>query len=210
MDGTLVDTEPYWLKAETALLAEYGHVWTLDDQKHCLGGPLPRVGAYMHGLVNAQTPEYFVQELVARVEAQFLSRIHFVPGAKELLDEVFASGLPLGLVSASPRNLVNATLASLDEEYFGVSISSHDVKESKPHPESYLTAAMALGVDITKCLILEDSRPGIASAQASGAYVIAIPHLVEVASHPRTLIVDSLVDLGLTTLTTMMKERIAI
>ena len=62
---------------------------------------------------------------------------------------------------------------------------------------------------ISDCLILEDSRPGIAAAQASGALVLAIPHLVEVAEHPRTLVVDSLVDLDLKNLATMIHERIS-
>jgi HAD superfamily hydrolase (TIGR01509 family) len=209
MDGTLVDTEPYWLKAETSLMAQFGHVWTLEDQKHCLGGPLPRVGAYMFELAKSESPEFFVRELVDRVESQFVAGLNFMPGARELMQEIHAAGIPMGLVSASPRNLVDATLKSLDRDYFVVSISSNEVSESKPNPESYLRAATALGVEIGDCLILEDSRPGIAAAQASGALVLAIPHLVDVAEHPRTLIVDSLVDLKLEDVATMMHERIS-
>jgi HAD superfamily hydrolase (TIGR01509 family) len=209
MDGTLVDTEPYWLIAETSLMAEFGHVWTLEDQKHCLGGPLPRVGTYMFELAKSESPEFFVRELVQRVESQFLTGLNFMPGARELMDEIYAAGIPMGLVSASPRNLVDATLKSLDHDYFVVSISSNEVSESKPNPESYLKAAAALGVDIKDSLILEDSRPGIAAAQASGALVLAIPHLVDVAEHPRTLVVDSLVGLELEDVKTMMHERIS-
>ena len=209
MDGTLVDTEPYWLKAETSLMAQFGHVWTLEDQKHCLGGPLPRVGAYMFELAKSESPEFFVRELVDRVESQFVAGLNFMPGARELMQEIHAAGIPMGLVSASPRNLVDATLKSLDRDYFVVSISSNEVSESKPNPESYLRAATALGVEIGDCLILEDSRPGIAAAQASGALVLAIPHLVDAAEHPRTLIVDSLVDLKLEDVATMMHERIS-
>jgi HAD superfamily hydrolase (TIGR01509 family) len=209
MDGTLVDTEPYWLIAETSLMAEFGHEWSLEDQKHCLGGPLPRVGAYMFDLAKSESPEFFVRELVQRVESQFLTGLHFMPGARELMDEIYAAGIPMGLVSASPRNLVDATLRSLDHDYFVISISSNEVRESKPNPESYLKAAAALGVEIRDSLILEDSRPGIAAAQASGALVLAIPHLVDVAEHPRTLVVDSLVDLNLEDIATMMHERIS-
>jgi HAD superfamily hydrolase (TIGR01509 family) len=209
MDGTLVDTEPYWLIAERSLMAEFGHEWSLEDQKHCLGGPLPRVGAYMFELAKSESPEFFVRELVDRVESQFFAGLNFMPGARELMEEIYAAGIPMGLVSASPRNLVDATLRSLDHDYFIVSISSNEVSESKPNPESYLKAAAALGVEIGDCLILEDSRPGIAAAQASGALVLAIPHLVEVAEHPRTLVVDSLVDLNLEDVATMMHERIS-
>jgi HAD superfamily hydrolase (TIGR01509 family) len=209
MDGTLVDTEPYWLIAETSLMAEFGHVWTLEDQKHCLGGPLPRVGAYMFELAKSESPEFFVRELVGRVESHFLAGLNFMPGARELMEEIYAAGIPMGLVSASPRNLVDATLKSLDHDYFVISVSSNEVSESKPNPESYLKAAAALGVEVRDSLILEDSRPGIAAAQASGALVLAIPHLVDVAEHPRTLVVDSLVDLSLEDVATMMRERIS-
>jgi len=209
MDGTLVDTEPYWLIAETSLMADFGYKWRIEDQKHCLGGPLPRVGAYMFDLVNSESPDFFVRELVQRVELQFIAGLNFMPGARELMEEIYAAGIPMGLVSASPRNLVDATLKSLSSDYFSVSISSNEVSVSKPNPESYLKAAEALGVVISDCLILEDSRPGIAAAQASGALVLAIPHLVEVAEHPRTLVVDSLVDLDLKNLATMIHERIS-
>jgi len=159
MDGTLVDTEPYWLIAETSLMAEFGHVWTLEDQKHCLGGPLTRVGAYMFALAKSESPQFFIRELVVRVESQFVAELNFMPGAKKLMEEIYAAGIPMGLVSASPRNLVDATLKSLDRDYFALSISSNEVSESKPNPESYLKAAASLGVEIRDSLILEDSRP---------------------------------------------------
>ncbi len=208
MDGTLVNTEPYWLKAETALMAKFGHEWTSEDQAHCLGGPLPRVGAYMHNLAQVQSPEFFVTELVRGVEEEFHRGIDFMPGAESLMREIFSLGIPLALVSASPRNLVDATLHSLDENIFATSVSSNDVQLSKPDPESYLLAAKRLGVNIENVLILEDSRPGIASAQRSGALVVAIPHLISVDEHPRTVILTSLVDSTLEALTDLLDERI--
>jgi len=88
-----------------------------------------------------------------------------------------------------------------------VNISSNDVRNSKPDPESYLTAASQLNVDISKSLILEDSLTGISSARASGAWVLAIPHIVEVEAGPRTRVVDSLVDLSLAKISSLFTER---
>ena len=207
MDGTLVDTEPYWLQSETELMAQYGYVWTPDDQRHCLGGPLPRVGQYMHELAQAETPEFFESELVALVTSKFSGALNFMPGAHELLDEIRHLGIPLGLVSASPRVLVDATLSNIGSDVFAVSVSSNDVEKSKPDPESYLTAASQLNVDISKSLILEDSLTGISSAQASGAWVLAIPHIVEVEAGPRTRVVDSLVDLSLAEISSLFTDR---
>jgi HAD superfamily hydrolase (TIGR01509 family) len=207
MDGTLVDTEPYWLESETELMARYGYAWTSDDQRHCLGGPLPRVGRYMHELAHAEDPEFFVEELVSLVSSKFSHSLNFMPGARELLNEIKSLGVPMGLVSASPRVLVDATLSNIGSDVFSVSISSNDVRNSKPDPESYLTAASQLNVDISKSLILEDSLTGISSARASGAWVLAIPHIVEVEAGPRTRVVDSLVDLSLAKISSLFTER---
>ena len=68
MDGTLINSEPYWLVAERALMSRFGHTWTDLDQAHCIGGPLPKVGAYMSELANhAEDPLYFEVELVRMV-----------------------------------------------------------------------------------------------------------------------------------------------
>jgi beta-phosphoglucomutase-like phosphatase (HAD superfamily) len=55
-----------------------------------------------------------------------------------------------------------------------------DVERGKPHPDPYLLAAERLGVDITKCVAIEDSPTGVASALAAGAVVLAVPHHVDV------------------------------
>lgn len=207
MDGTLVNTEPYWLEAETALMARFDYTWSESDQRHCLGGPLPRVGEYMRSLVGVHDGTYFMNELISGVEALFQRGISFMPGALELLNQIHQAGIPLGLVSASPRTLVDATLNALDPNTFQVSISSNDVSKSKPDPEPYLAAASALAVNIENCLVLEDSIVGITSAQASGAYTLAIPHIVEVAPHPRTIVVEGLDGIDLISITDSFLPR---
>ena len=193
MDGTFVNTEPHWLAAETELMAEFGHAWTIDDQRFCLGGPLSKVGKYMWELAHREhSPEWFHHELVARTIQHFSQRIEFMPGAHELFLALKAEGVPVALVTASPASLMNATLAVMDPPFFDVVISGDDVKVTKPDPEAYLLAAERLGVDITKSVVLEDSLTGIASAHAAGAHVFAIPHMVEVKEVPRQNILSTL------------------
>lgn len=209
MDGTLVDTEPYWLASETELMARFDYSWSLDDQKSCLGGPLSRVGQYMFDRAKANSPQFFVEELIELVAANFALEINFMPGARELLEEIRLEDIPCALVSASPRRLVNSALGHLGEGYFALSISSDDVEKSKPDPDPYLTAARQLGVDIENCLILEDSKTGIASGQASGAWVLAIPHIVTIEPDSRTVIVDSLVEFNLSKVFSLFNDRIS-
>ena len=210
MDGTLVDTEPYWWACERELMAEYDYAWSEADQQHCLGGPLTRVGSYMQKIAKVESSEYFMDQLILRVQRAFENGLNFMPGAYELMLSLYEAGIPLALVSASPRVLVDATLASLEKNFFPVSVSSNDVKENKPFPEPYLTAAIALGVDITHSIVLEDSMTGITSAQASGAMVVAVPHLITVPPHPRTISISTLVDVNLDSIYKQLQERISL
>ena len=200
MDGTVIDSEPVWLGKERALMAEFGHQWSDENQQFCLGGPLSKVGRYMSELAGgAELPEFFEHELISRVTEELKLGVGIVPGALELLREVAAQKIPTALVSASPRSLMSAAMAGFYsiapdlQGIFDLSISMDDVKATKPHPEGYLSAATQLGVAISESLVIEDSLTGITAGLASGAYVLAVPHLFEVSPQPRMSIIPSLV-----------------
>ena len=195
MDGTLIDSEPYWLAAETELMSRFGYAWTQEDQATCLGGPLDRVGRYMSELAGeVEDWQFFTNSLVEGVTSKFLNGLTFVPGAREMLLEIKEREIPLALVSASPRVLVDAALALAPKNIFLTSVSNNEVTRSKPDPEGYLLAATLLGVDIEDCLVLEDSKTGVSAGLASGAHVLAIPHLVEISPDPHLRILPTLKD----------------
>lgn len=208
MDGTLVDTEPMWLASETELMLRFGYRWTKEDQAHCLGGPLDRVGEYMYKLApNQQSPEWFTQTLIALTESHLRSGASLMEGAQELMSLCEELSLPMALVSASPRVLVNAVLENLQGHQFAISISSDDVTNVKPDPEGYLQAATFLNVPIEDCLILEDSATGVAAASASGGLVIAIPHLVPITPRHRVRVVSSVAELDRTFLQNLYEQE---
>jgi HAD superfamily hydrolase (TIGR01509 family) len=193
MDGTFVNSEPHWLAAETELMSEFGHEWDLKDQQFCLGGPLDKVGRYMSELAGGvNSPDWFRLELIKRTMQHVRTSVEFMPGAIELLLELKSINIPVGLVTASPAEMMDATLDAMKEKYFDIAISGSDVKVTKPDPEGYFLAADRLGVDIENSIVLEDSLTGITAAKASGAFVIAIPHIVKIEPAPRVAIVDSL------------------
>lgn len=192
MDGLLVDTEPYWLETERELMADFGVIWQSEDQLYCLGGPMQKVGDYMSSLAqNRESSEWFAEELIDRMAKKF-ENITLMPGIADLLDEIAALNLPTALVSASPRRLVDAVLASFPVSPFTVTISANDVTRGKPHPDPYLKAAAILGIDITRSLIIEDSPTGVTAARASGAFVVAVPHIAPVEPALRSTIIDTL------------------
>jgi len=193
MDGLLVDSEPLWLVSETQMMAEYGYQWLEADQAACLGGPLDRVGNYMSGLIGGKRDgNSLTLEIIERMVDRFKGDLPFMPGAIELIDDLTAHGVPLTLVSASPRSLVDAALSNFEENPVVRSISSGDVKVSKPDPEGYLLAASIGGHEIYNSLVLEDSLTGVTAAKASGAWVLAVPHLVPIEKSGRVDVTDSL------------------
>ncbi|MCX6430712.1 MAG: HAD family phosphatase [Actinobacteria bacterium] len=192
MDGTLVNTEPLWLLSEQDLTGRYGYSWTSDDQARCLGGPLDRVGRYMHEKTNAESPEFFTNTLIDLMVERLHQGAPLMPGSEVLMELLTSMNIPMALVSASPRVLVDAVLENLASHPFQFSISSDDVAKVKPHPEGYLKAAEFLGAGISNTLILEDSDTGVTAARESGGWVIAIPHLVHIESVGRVKTYESL------------------
>jgi HAD superfamily hydrolase (TIGR01509 family) len=207
MDGLLVDSEPEWLKSESEISAAYGYQWTSQDQVACLGGPLSRIGQYMHEKCNqAETPDFFTRKIVEVQSEKMRSHTPFMPGAYELVKDLQKNGVKTGLVSASPRIIVDAVLDNVGAELFPFSISSDDVERTKPHPDAYLKAAQLTNSAIENCLVFEDSLTGIGAATSSGAWLVAVPHLVHVDESERVRVIKSLEQLNFTKVQKLFKD----
>ena len=197
MDGLMVDSEPEWLLSEIEVTAPFGYRWQDEDQVACLGGPLSKVGQYMFDKCGqVQSPQFFTQTLIDTQVARMRGNTPTMPGAIELVRELQSQGVKTALVSASPRNIVDAVLDNLGHDLFPFSISSDDVTNTKPDPEAYVKAATMSGSDITNCLVFEDSLTGMNAAIASGAYLIGVPHLVSIAESSRVRVIKSLEQLS--------------
>ena len=181
MDGTLVDTEPYWIAAEHELVAEHGGEWN-DEFAHQLVGNALEVSAQLildQSGITLSVPE-IIDGLLERVIASVQVAMPWRPGALELLTALGDAGVPSALVTMSWRSLVDAVVVNLPEGAFEVLITGDAVSHGKPHPEPYLEATRILGVDPQDCVALEDSPTGVRSATAAGVPTIAIPHIVPV------------------------------
>jgi len=193
----MVDSEPEWFLSEIEVTKPFGYTWLEADQIACLGGPLSKVGQYMFDKCGQQkSPQYFTQTLIDTQVARMRGNTPTMPGALELVKELQSHGVRTALVSASPRNIVNAVLDNLGHDLFPFSISADDVTRTKPDPEGYLKAAAMSGSDISNCLIFEDSLTGMNAAIASGAYLIGVPHLVSIDESERVRVIKSLEQLS--------------
>lgn len=200
MDGTLVDSEPYWLRAETDLVHGFGGVWTEEDGLQLVGSGLERSALILQSRGVELTVEQIITTLTDRVREQVAVAAPWRPGARELLKELRDVGIPTALVTMSRRAMALEVAEALGFVGFDVVIAGDDVENAKPHPEPYLAAAEKLGVDIAECVALEDSEPGVASAVAAGARVFAVPLHIPIPPSPAYEVLDTMVGLRLTDL----------
>lgn len=198
MDGTLVDTEPYWFAAEFELVAAHGGQWSDEHARTLIGWDLLASAAYIaaHGPVPLE-PRAIVNQLLDDVIARVREHVPWRPGAAELLALQGTAGIPAALVTMSWRRLADTMLAALPASTFTAVVTGDQVGRGKPDPEAYLMAAERLGLEPGDCLAIEDSVPGTASARAAGVPVLAVPLLVSLAPAPGQVVVDSLTGLDL-------------
>ena len=198
MDGLLVDTEPLWLETETEVMARLGAPWTPEDQQALLGGSMARTVGYLLARATRPAPPETVERwmmdgVLARVRA---GRVVVRPGVRELLAEVAEAGVPYALVTSSQRAFAEAVLGATGIT-FPLTVCAEDVTTGKPDPEPYLLAAKLLDADPVRCVALEDSPNGVASATAAGCRVLAVPSLVPIPPAPGRVVVASLAGVSL-------------
>jgi len=193
MDGTLVDTEPYWLTCEFELVEAFGGSWSDADSEAILGSPLLVSAEYMRVNGGIDLPaEEIVSRLLDRMVRTVRRRTPWQPGARELLDGLVAAGVPCALVTQSYRVLAEAVLDVLPPGTFAAVVTGEQVRNGKPHPEPYLEAARRLGVPAAECVAIEDSPAGVTSAAAAGAAVLAVARGVPVPDGPDREVVTTL------------------
>ena len=188
MDGTLVDTEPYWIAAEFDIVEMHGGTWSHEHAKALVGSDLLDSGAYIrrHGGVD-RTPTEIVEMLLDRVVERIRAEVPWRPGARELLGSVRGEGVDTALVTMSWKRFSDEVVNCLPSGSFTVSVTGDEVSQGKPHPEPYLLAAERLGVRADECVAIEDSPTGVRSALAAGCRVIGVPHVVDVPAELATL-----------------------
>ncbi|HUR73405.1 MAG TPA: HAD family phosphatase [Sporichthya sp.] len=189
MDGTLVDTEPYWIECEYALVESYGGTWS-DELAHAqVGNDLIDTGRALaeHGGVPLD-PSEIVDRLLDGVVERVRAHLPWRPGAQELLDELHALRIPCALVTMSWRRFAEAVVDALPAGRFAAVVTGDEVERPKPFPDPYLVAARLLGQEPADCVAIEDSPKGVASAVAAGVPTLAIQNVVAIEPGPgRTL-----------------------
>jgi HAD superfamily hydrolase (TIGR01509 family) len=166
MDGTLVDSDAAVERAWAAWALEYG-VDPAVAIENVHNGPAERT-------VRRLLPQ--ADETLVDAAAQFnltlqyddLDDVVAAPGATLLLEALDRWKLPWAVVTSADLRLASARLRAAGIEP-PVLVTGDDVVNGKPDPEGYLLAARRLRVDPSRCLVVEDSEPGLTAGRAAGA-----------------------------------------
>ncbi|MFY1692365.1 HAD family hydrolase [Plantactinospora sp. WMMB782] len=182
MDGTLVDSERLWDIGLQELAAHYGGTLSEAARLAMVGTDMTVSMRILHTDLGQtwRDPAVSAAWVDRRVGELFLSDLRWRPGALALVTAVRAAAVPAALVTSTRRAVVEIALETLGRDTFDVVVCGDEVAATKPDPEPYLTAARLLGVPISRCVAIEDSPAGVASALAAGAAVLAVPHAVPI------------------------------
>ncbi|RKN51925.1 HAD family phosphatase [Micromonospora costi] len=211
MDGTLIDSEKLWDVALTELAETYGGTLSDAARKAIIGTSMADSMRIFHEDLGQphRDPAVSAAWIDARILELFGTGLRWRPGALALLRAVRAAGIPTALVTSSVRPLVEVALETLGRDSFDAVVCGDEVDAAKPHPEPYLTAARMLGVPIERCVAIEDSATGVASALAAGAAVLAVPAEVPLPATEGVHQLESLTAADLELLAALLGERTA-
>lgn len=194
-DGLLLDTESVWSRAEQRLFEARGVEFTLAHKQALVGASAEIAGRKLGVFLGEEGREAAIMdELNGLVMNELEGGVDPMVGAVEILGLLRALGVPLGLVSNSPRPFIlrSHEVAATGIEFEAV-VSGHEVPEAKPAPDAYLKACELLGVEPgPEVVALEDSPTGVASASAAGLFVIGVPSVPGITLEGADLVASTL------------------
>ena len=169
LDGVLLDSE-----------GQYSIFWKSMDELYPTG--VNNFAAFIKGFHLKRILSYFADDDVRQqvldklMDFERHMRFEFFPGALEFVKQLRDAGIPMVIVTSSDRTKMQSLYSQHPEfpALFDHIITGDMVTKAKPDPECFLTAAQLIGMDITDCIVFEDSRNGLIAARDSGARVIGV------------------------------------
>ncbi len=193
-DGLLVDTEPCWTVAESAVFAARGLSYGPAEKALFIGKSMPATVELMAGIFGETGNDDAIEaEVMDTVGDVIASLAEPMPGAIELV-RLLSGRTPIGVASNSPRPVLDIALqrAGLTGA-FGAVIAANEVPVPKPAADLYLAACRLLGVDPSASIAFEDTETGVTAARAAGMLVVGVPSL-EADGFPSDIVLASLTD----------------
>ena len=185
LNGTMINDMKFHADAWHGIITEkLGHTISYEDVKKEMYGKNEEL------LVRVFGKDYFTPEQVeaisiekeTRYQQAYLPSLQLIDGLLEFLVSAKDHGLKMAIGSAAIPFNIDFVIDGLKiRSYFDAIVSAHDVKLSKPDPETFLNAAIALGIKPEECIVFEDVPKGVESAQRAGmkCFVVTTTHQIE-------------------------------
>jgi beta-phosphoglucomutase-like phosphatase (HAD superfamily) len=177
MDGVLSDTQRLHASVEADLFAERGIAISAEEITARYAGVADAefFRAVLGGDLDDATLGALIREKWTRMGDAGAGAIVQMDGAVDLVRALAASGTPLAVASSSPHHFIDRVLNELElAACFPVRASSEEVPHGKPAPDVFLLAARRLGVEPSRCTVIEDGVAGMQAAARAGMRCIAL------------------------------------
>jgi HAD superfamily hydrolase (TIGR01509 family) len=194
LDGTIIDSEEYWIIAETEIVESFGGTWSHEDGLAVIGQGLSETALLMQERGVKLSIGDITSAMTTRVLEKVDEKMPWRPGAPELVRGLFAEGVPLAIATMAYAEMAHRVARAISGVTFGASVAGDQVTHSKPDPEIYLLAAQQLGVDPSACVAIEDSPVGVTAASRAGLFTIGVPLLLSLDDAPTSLIWPTLAE----------------
>lgn len=174
LDGTLIDTEPYYNDACRTIARESGRNWTDAEATESVGMSLTDQAALLQRLGVGVPAHTLTARIAAEVTARLGSDVPWLPGALEFISSLRAADYRVGLATMAFRESVEQLRAAPGAPVFDATVCGDEVAHGKPAPDVYLEACRLLGVDPAEAVGVEDSRRGLTAARSAGLRTIGV------------------------------------
>jgi HAD superfamily hydrolase (TIGR01509 family) len=181
MDGVLIDSEPYWRRAQIECLQRYHvQITERDCIEQTMGHRIDAIGAIWCRRHRLDVPsETLARQILQQVTAEIETQGSALPGVYRTLQLLRQRCYQIALATSSSHSFIQVVLNRLNlNGFFDQICSADDETYGKPHPAVYLKTATLLGVPPEGCVVIEDSVTGMIAAKAASmtTYIVSRQH----------------------------------
>ncbi len=179
LDGVITDTAKYHFRAWKRLADEEDIPFTREDNEQLRGVSRRRSLELLLGEHIADYTEDQMQEMMDRKNGYYQTFLEsittddFLPGARELIDEIKQRGFKVAVGSASRNTRIVLEKLQITDEFDGIA-DGHSVTRAKPAPDIFVHAAGQVGVPAANCAVVEDAESGVQAALTAGMVAIGV------------------------------------
>jgi len=178
MDGLIINSEPLWEDAMIAMFKEYDISVSRKDLLNVKGFRVDEAIVYINNLKRCSNSLLAEQQklTIKNITTLIKEKGEALPGVLSTINYCKIKNIPIAIASSSLYEVIDATINRLNlNNHFNVVYSAQDEERGKPHPGIFISTAKKMDVNISNCIIFEDSVNGVIAARAAGAIAVAVP-----------------------------------